>query len=228
LRINRGNWRVWVSKLYTCIDLKKYDEAIQACMTLMDLRVKSDQVPLLEEKCVRAIVKGSLIRYFEAEQTATESIDKAASAASLESARRTLDRVNDLISALVSTAKSSDTWIYQLSAYLQKTAGLKSTMMEELMKEYRALQSQTGWETDENIFRQLCRVIDDLASLHMGEGTTEVSSTNDVDALKKFRYLLQGVIRKVRSAYFDQSKVPLIQIEKLEGYVQSIDDRLRT
>ena len=233
MRINRGNWRVWASKLYTCIDLKKFDEAVQACMTLIDLRAKSEQVPLLEEKCIRAIVSGSLVRYHEAEQSVTESLDKATSAASFESARRTLNRVNELVSTLVSAAKASDAWIYQVSADLHKTVGLKSVMMEELMKQYRALQSHTGWETNDSIFRQMCRVIDELASLHIDEvtktRTENFTMSKDVtDALKKFRFLLQGVVRKVRSAFFDQSKIPFIQIEKLQGHIQSIDDLLQS
>ena len=62
LKQNRNNWRVWISKLYTCIDLKKYDEAIQTCTELLKLGARaksSDQIPPPEEKCIRAIVGGS-------------------------------------------------------------------------------------------------------------------------------------------------------------------------
>jgi len=213
-----------VSKLYTCIDLKKYDEAIQACMALLELRAKSDQVPQIEEKCVRAIVKGSIIRCCEAEQSFTGNVNEATSAASIESAQRTLKRANELVLALISTAKSSDTWIYEVSALMHKSIGLRSSIIEDLMKEYRALQSHVGWETDDGIVRKICRVLDDLASLYFGEGTNGIVP----DDLRKFRYLLQGVIRKVRSAYFDPSKAPVRQIEKLEEYLETIDRSLQS
>jgi hypothetical protein len=201
-------------------------------MTILDLRAKSDRVPPLEEKCVRAIVKGCILRYCEVEQNLAGYVDEATSAASTESAQRTLNRVNELVSTLLSTAKSSDTWIYEVSNSLHKSVGLQSTILEDLMKEYRALQSQVGWETNDAIFGKICRVIDDLASLHIGECTSgEIRkfkmSKDAVDGLKKFRYLLQGVVRKVRTAYFDPSKAPIIQIGKLEDYLEEINRRLQ-
>ena len=69
LKQNRSNWRVWVSKLYVCIDLKKYDEAIQTCTELLNLRARkssSVEIPPPEEKCIRAIVGGSLQNYHDA------------------------------------------------------------------------------------------------------------------------------------------------------------------
>eukprot|EP01083_Nonionella_stella_P024289 67128_1 len=66
LKLNRQNWRVWVSKLYTCMDLEKYDEAVQACMTLIDFKSKrnaSEEIPHIEEKVARALVGSSLKRY---------------------------------------------------------------------------------------------------------------------------------------------------------------------
>ncbi|CAJ1965616.1 unnamed protein product [Cylindrotheca closterium] len=56
LKNNRKNWRVWENKLYVCLDLKKYDEAIQACNMLIDLKqsLASQDIPDPEEKCVKA------------------------------------------------------------------------------------------------------------------------------------------------------------------------------
>jgi hypothetical protein len=192
----------------------------------MDLRAKSDQVPPLEEKCIRAIVSGSLFQVCEAEQYMKENVDRMNSAAaSLESARRTLNRVSDLVSTLVSVAKVSDTWIYEVSAYLHKSTGQKSLLIDVLMKEYRALQSIAGWESNDTIFSRLCQVIDELASLYLSEDMRE-ESLKTVEMLKRFRYLLQGVIRKVRSAYYDQSNAPSTAIEKIESYVEKINGKL--
>merc|ERR1719330_810280 len=85
LKLNRNNWRVWTSKLYTCMDLKKYDEAIQACLVLIDFKLKrnaSEGIPNLEEKVVRGIVGGTVKAY----QKAKEDNDKAA----IDSAKRSL------------------------------------------------------------------------------------------------------------------------------------------
>ena len=60
-----------MNKLYTCIDLNKIDEAIQACIQLMQFRARknaSENIPEIEEKFVRAIIGKSVAKYEKATQ----------------------------------------------------------------------------------------------------------------------------------------------------------------
>ena len=190
LKQKRSNWRVWVSKLYTCIDLKKYDEALQACNQLLDFKAKknaSESIPPLEEKVVRAIVGGSLVTYKEA----TESKDQAA----IDSARRTLSRVRDLLTRLGSTSKS-EAWVWEVSAFFNETVGRDDQVLEDLMKEYRALQTIRGWETDSVALPKICRVVQQIYDIHKQGDSKE--------DLVKFKLLLKGVIKKIQAAHFNK------------------------
>lgn len=190
LKQKRSNWRVWVSKLYTCIDLKKYDEALQACNQLLDFKAKknaSEAIPPLEEKVVRAIVGGSLITYKEA----TESKDHAA----IDSARRTLSRVRDLLTRLGSTSKS-EAWVWEVSAFFNETVGRDDQVLEDLMKEYRALQTIRGWETDSVALPKICRVVQQIYDIHKQGDSKE--------DLVKFKLLLKGVTKKIQAAHFNK------------------------
>lgn len=207
MKQKRTNWRVWVSKLYTCIDLEKYDEALQACNQLLDFRIKkntSESIPPLEEKCVRAIVGGALVSY----KNATESKDNAA----IESSRRTLSRVRELLTRLGSTSKS-EPWVWEVSAFFNETVGLDEKVFEDLMKEYRALQTIRGWETDTVLLPKVCCVVRQIYEIHR-------QSTNKED-LVKFKFLLQGVVKKVQAAYFNR-EVP-VEAKDLESLLTKVE-----
>jgi hypothetical protein len=176
--------------LYTCIDLKKYDEALQACNQLLDFKAKknaSEAIPSLEEKVVRAIVGGSLVSYKEA----IEGQDQAA----IDSARRTLSRVRDLLTRLGSTSKS-EPWVWEVSAFFNETVGRDDQVLEDLMKEYRALQTIRGWETDNVALPKICRVVQQIHDIHKQGDSKE--------DLVKLKFLLKGVMKKVEAAYFNK------------------------
>ena len=211
LKQKRNNWRVWISKLYTCIDLKKYDEAVQACNQLLDFKMKknsSEDIPPPEEKCVRAIVGGILEHYKEA----NEKKDDAA----IDSARRTLSRVRELLSRLGSTSKS-EPWVWEVSAFFNDTIGLDEQVLEDLMKEYRALQSIRGWETDEAQLIKVCRVVNQIYEVHKQIGKRE--------DLVKFKLLLKGVIKKIESAYFNR-EIPEIGQELSQTLMPQVESSL--
>ena len=63
LKNRRNNWRVWVNKLYCCMDLAKYDEAVQAIDVLVDFKTQRStmaDIPDLDEKVVRALVNATI------------------------------------------------------------------------------------------------------------------------------------------------------------------------
>lgn len=211
LKYNRNNWRVWNSKLYTCIDLKKYDEAIQACQTLLDLKATTnyaEKIPDLEEKCVRAIVVATL-KIFQDHRE-----DKVA----LDSARRTLSRLHDLLDRMTSSAKA-EPWVWETFAMFNEAVGRDEEVLENLMKEYRSLQANKGWETDQFQVQKVIQVVAHISHFHTSDGSK--------DSLIKCRFLLRGVINKIKQAYMDASKIPS-ELEKLENILLDVECNLES
>lgn len=212
LKLNRNNWRVWISKLYTCMDLKKYDEAIQACQVIMDLKSKrnaSEGIPFMEEKVIRGIVGGVVSNY--------EQAKKSQDVSAIDSAKRSVTRVRDLLSGLTSTMKS-EPWLHETSAFFHESVGCDDLALESLMMEYRAIQSIRGWETDSAACPKLCQVVSQIAELKLREG--------DPQEMKKFKLLVVSVINKIKAAYFDQSKIPTKHIEDLEIIIDRVKDKI--
>jgi tetratricopeptide (TPR) repeat protein len=190
LKQNRNNWRIWVSKLYTCLDLDKYDEAIQACTVLMDLKVNNsvNGVPDIEEKCVRAIVAGTISRY----EKALLSKDAAA----LDSERRSMNRVHGLLERLLST--STEPWVFEVKAFFHEQVGQDKEVFENLMKEYRALSAVRSWEKDDQQVQKVCNVVAQIVTYQRGSK----------EELVKSRFLLSNVIKKVQTARVDSGITP--------------------
>lgn len=190
LKHNRTNWRVWVSKLYTCLDLQKYDEAVQACNMLLDLKTSrsASGVPDLEERCVRATVKGIV-----------ENYDKAKSdndSARVEVHRRSLSRVHTLLERL--RASCNEPWVFETLAYFHETVGQDKEVLNNLMQEYRSLLSVKGWEKDDMQVRKMFQVASQI--VHYQRGSKE--------QLTKSKFLVSSVIKKVQQARVDMSSVP--------------------
>ena len=145
LRYQRNNWRVWTSQLYTCLDLQKWDEALQACQMLLDLyhsRGQADSVPPLEEKCVRALVGGALQTYLQQreEQALSSSLSTGTETASpmvgsLEAARRTLLRTHELLESIGSSATSATNmpWVMECLRFLQEQMGAEDKVLLEYL-----------------------------------------------------------------------------------------------
>ena len=189
LKQNRNNWRVWISKLYTCIDLKKYDEAIQTCTELLKLRARtnsSDQIPPPEEKCIRAIVGGSLKNYYDARASEDDI--------ALDSSKRTIVRVRELLDKMKSSIKS-EVWLYEVSAYVNEEMGWKEDVFNDHMKEYRTLQAIKGWEEDPVKISQMTSLVKEICSYHKSVGTKE--------SLFKCKLLISGVTKKIRKGCCD-------------------------
>lgn len=190
LKHSRNNWRVWVSKLYTCLDLRKFDEAAQACGVLLSLKSSqpSKGIPELEEKCVRAIVGGMVENYV----TAKEKADKAA----LDSARRSLVRVQELLDRLA--ASTSAPWVYETKAFMYGQVGLDMEVYENLMKEYRSLTSIRSWEKDDQQVERVCRTVSQI--VHYQQENKE--------ELTKSKFLLSGVLKRITKARSHGGSLP--------------------
>jgi hypothetical protein len=82
------------------------------------------------------------------------------------------------------------------------------------MREYRSLLNFRGWETDSVMLERVCRVVSQLTELHLEEHNPEER--------KKFNFLILGVIRRVKAAYFDSEKLPNDRITELEEALNRI------
>jgi hypothetical protein len=185
--------------------LQKYDEAVQACNVLLDFRSTTnaaEAIPPLEEKCIRAIVGGTI----EAHRKSRGD------AAAMDSSRRTLTRVHDLLERLSSNA-TTEPWIWETLAYFNAQIGRDEAVLENLMKEYRSLQAVRGWEKDPSQVKKVSQVVSHIAEFQMEDGSKE--------SLVKSKLLLSGVVKKVRAVQFDESKLPeeLCRLEQLQEEV---------
>lgn len=207
LRHNRRNWRVWISKLYTCLDLKKFDEAAQACHMLLDLKVSNSAqgVPDLEEKCVRAIVGGVVDRYVDA-KTKSDSI-------ALDAARRSLTRAHELMIRI--RTLHSDPWVFETTAYLYEHVGTDREVYENLMKEYRSLTAVRAWEKADSQVVRVCRTVSQIAPYLQG----------NKEDLVKCKFLLSGVVKKISQARPDSSLRPK-EAQELDEILQDITAKL--
>ena len=192
LKYQRNNWRIWVSKLYTCLDLERYDEAVQACDMLINLREQrgaSDSIPPLEEKCVRGIVGGTIKRLQ----------DSRGDEAAMESARRSLSRTHALLERINSSAQA-EPWVLDTLAFFHEQVGKDEKVLEYLMQEYRVMQGVNGWEKDRSLVRKITELVLQIVSMHKRGGTKE--------ELTKARFLVRGVLRRIEAVHIETTTIP--------------------
>jgi tetratricopeptide (TPR) repeat protein len=208
LKHSRENWRVWLSKLYVSLDLQKYDEAIQACNVILDLKTRqqADSIPELEERCVRAIVGGAIKNHSENEGETSMQQD---------STRRTLIRVDMLLDRIRTSSNRTQPWLLDVISFFYTQFGDDSKVLDNLMEEFRAIQLISGWERDDNQIRKLVMIALQISRLHQRKG--------DRESLIKARFLLRGIIRKVEllqvkdTAVGDVVQTAVDVLEKIEA-----------
>lgn len=208
IKQNRNNWKVWLSKLYTCLDLKKFDEAVQACNFLIDFRGRKnmeEKVPEIEEKCVRGIVGGVLKQYSEAS-------DKIAQ----DSVRRSLERVEKLLHKIANSQPNK--WIWNVRSHFdQLISGDQTKILENFMREYRSI-SKEDWVTNSQQIKKMCLVCMSISDIHISENTKK--------SLSQSRFLVNGVTKKIRAVYLTNENVPSC-VTDLEAKLDQIDGAIK-
>jgi hypothetical protein len=177
---------------------------------LLDVKATAnlaEAVSPLEEKCVRAIVGGSIESYMEAKD------DKAA----LDSARRTLTRVHALLERL-SSSETTEPWIWETMAFFNAQIGKDEAVLDNLMKEYRSLQTVRGWEKDTAQVKKMCLVVKQISQLQMEDGSKE--------DLSKCKLLVGGLVRKMRAVHLDDSDLPY-EVAGLMQLQEEIEENLK-
>ncbi len=208
LKLHRNSWQNWESKLFVCLDLEKYDEAVQACNMLLDLKTTHsvEGVPDLQEKCVRAIVGGALRTYEKARADGEE--------ATIDIERRRLTRVHGLLERIRTAV--NEPWIFETMAYFHHQVGQDKQVYENLMKEYRALSSVRLWERDDYQVIKICQVISQIVDYQRG----------NKEELIKSKFLVSGVLKKIEKARADLGKTPE-EVKNLEVLLEDVTKEIK-
>jgi hypothetical protein len=164
----------------------------------MDLKKthSASAVPDLEDKCVRAIVGGSIEKYEAAKKDSSVAIDAE---------RRSLNRVHALLQRI--NTVSNDPWVFETMAYFHERVGQDKQVFENLMKEYRALSAVRAWEKDDQQVYKVCHVVAQIVAYQRG----------NMEELVKSKFLVSSVMRKIQQARVDSGHIPedLGMLEKL-------------
>ena len=163
----------------------------------------ASNVPPLEERCVKGIVGGAL----KVLEQAKASQDVAA----VDSASRTIGRVSSLLDRLRST--TSDPWIWQVCAYFNDKLGNADLVLDDLLKEHRALQATEGWETNATQVKRVCEVALQICAVYQ-HGSKESHS--------KARFMVNRLIKKIRASYVNEVEMPA-EVSLLEEKLQEIE-----
>ena len=117
LKHARSNWRVWINKMFCCMDLKKFDDAIQCCHELMDLKKSGaggkdfENMEVVSEKVIRGLVGGCLGDLKEAQDRGELT---ASDKATLDSKRRSAGRMGELLKRVTQIVKG-EVWVWEVS-----------------------------------------------------------------------------------------------------------------
>lgn len=201
LKFNRNNWRVWTTKLYTCLDLGKYDEAIQSTNLILDLTRDKNmaQGTRIDPKCVKGLTGAVLKKLGNSEG------DKFA----VESIKRTVERLHDLLERLVAELHD-EPWTHESLSFFYKHVGRKEDLLESLHREYKILQSIDGWENDKELITKVCEIALEMCQIYALEGTRE--------ALTKARFLVKGLIKKIEKFVAEDTILLKTKHDELTAY----------
>jgi hypothetical protein len=160
---------------------------------------------MLEERCIRAITGGSIRNYKEARSAANEYL--------VDSSKRTLIRLRELIDKMQETMKS-EAWLYEVSVHLNSEMGWKEDILSDLMKEYRIIQAD-NWESDQIKVTKMVDLIKDIFQCHKEEGTRE--------GLSKCKLLINGVKKKIGNGA-EYGSGHASELELLDSMILELDN----
>jgi hypothetical protein len=106
----------------------------------------------------------------------------------------------------------SEAWIYEVSAYFNEAMGWREDVFNDLMKEYRTLQSK-GWEKDPVTMSQMMTLVKLIVEAYKTEDTKE--------SLIKGKLLLNGVRKKICATSCDAS--PLTEVTELDALLSGLE-----
>jgi hypothetical protein len=195
------------------MDLHKINEAVQACHRLIEMRSKhneSSKVPELDARCIQGLVGESLNDL----DKAVESGDKAA----IESAERTVGRVEDLLKKLKSTMTYP--WLWEICAFFNERRGKEDFVLEDLMKEYRSLVASHGWERDASPIKKICNLASQISDMNQRTGIK--------GNLSKSRLMLRSLLKKVEAGNeMNEQELPE-EVAKVREKLSELEEALKS
>mmetsp|Transcript_21651 Transcript_21651/g.60269 ORF Transcript_21651/g.60269 Transcript_21651/m.60269 type:complete len:138 (-) Transcript_21651:1190-1603(-) len=132
----------------------------------------------------------------------------------MQSARRSLMRLHDLLQTLSTSLK--DPWVYETLAYFNEQIGDDDAVLENLMKEYRSLQTVRGWEKDDYEVIKVSRVVKQIVAFQR-------QTPKDI---AKSKFLVRGVVNSIKAARVDLPTHPT-EISELESLLAELDEQGR-
>ena len=218
LRYMRNNWRVWLNKLYVCMDLSKYDEAIQACNELLNFKQRKDlgkDVVDMEEKVIKAILTGVVSELRKAQETSDGP--------RADCAKRSVERFEELLDRICSEMKT-EPWVHEAYANFRNVTNQgDEAVLDALMKCHRTLTlSYSGWEKDEAKYTKVVEILSKIATIHSKhDRRVKLGDQAWKTALRQNAMLIDGVCKRVKKAHEFEGIVPQ-QIEKLHRLVKAM------
>ena len=206
LKQRRNNWRVWINKLYVCMDLGKIDEAIQALHTLIDFKTQNNsmkEIPDVDDKVVKNIIFTALKDLQDANSAEVSTdFSEQTKTATIDSKTKTLKRAGELLGRISSVTRS-EPWVWELYAYYYERLNKPSHyIIEALMKLHRLLVNRWGNGEEEKIVERVCKVSVKVISLHLEivnkEGEDEATKN---EAKTKAAMLWRSLMKKVEKAF---------------------------
>ena len=80
------------------------------------------------------------------------------------------------------------------------------------------LQTVPGWEKDDHQVKKVCQVVGQIAELHRRQCSKE--------SLTKGKFLVRGVIQKVRMSRMDATKVPG-EIDRMNNLLEELEFEIK-
>jgi tetratricopeptide (TPR) repeat protein len=215
IKYQRNNWRVWINKMFVCMDLGKFDEAMQCCHQMIDFKKTATSKDLIgmepvSEKVVRGLVGGVLGQLLEAEKLFEGVTDDATGAATLDSKRRSVKRLGELISRVTGVVKG-EAWVWEVYLKYGEAVGKGDDFeIDCLAKSHRIVTNMVKWdghggaeeksvpkkEVEEKVMSLTTALVDKYRSTgEKDEGKRKVEMET------KIKYLLQGVEGKFNLEY---------------------------
>eukprot|EP00520_Triparma_pacifica_P006403 CAMPEP_0118664364 /NCGR_PEP_ID=MMETSP0785-20121206/17966_1 /TAXON_ID=91992 /ORGANISM="Bolidomonas pacifica, Strain CCMP 1866" /LENGTH=843 /DNA_ID=CAMNT_0006558251 /DNA_START=139 /DNA_END=2667 /DNA_ORIENTATION=+ len=193
LRFRRQNWRVWINKLYVCMDLGKWDEAVQAVHTLLDFKTQNStmkDIPDMDERVVRGLVTET-IKALEVVLRDGKGKDSGDYKAKI----KTCERVGEMLGRISSVVKT-EAWVWEAYAeFNERLMRGETKVMDCLMKVHRCLSAKVWGAGDDEGIEKLCKLTVKICGMHMkeeGRGEQELKQSR-----AKAKFLARNVVKKL-------------------------------
>jgi len=167
VKYSRDNWKVWENYLYVSLDVGRPFQAIHAMNNLSDLLKERYTPPL---KVLRALI-GCYQKFVDLEEESSQESTPTDPKKRRESTQL-FERLYGLFERLSARVSHPDVWEGYADFHHYVTEDLRREI-DFRLKHNRAVQQQTGWESDKALFEQVAKAQMSLVRAYMRQGGPE-------------------------------------------------------